>query len=203
MSTGTVSAPTWYEGPTDVDGDVHLRIRFFTYPTADGIVAGRNTNELFTIDRPARDVWPVVSDFNLWHNVSDYYYSGVVRDLYTSEERVLGTGAFGITVRRRDEPDEVTDDYVVLKVVPEHLIVIFQPVPEDGGNGGVSPGFHVITLNEFGGRTTVTFYTEHASRSAAATEEEALAEWRAGADETLRRFRDDFIPTLKRLVLEG
>jgi uncharacterized protein YndB with AHSA1/START domain len=196
----TVSAPTYYEGPGAVDGDVQLRIRCFTYQTDAGLVAGRNTSEIFTIDRPAKDVWPVVSDFNLWHNVSNYFYSGVVRELYTSAERDLGTGTFQITVKKTGEPGLVTDDYVVLKVVPEHLIVLFQPVPEDGSNGGISPGFHVITLNENDGKTVVTFYTEHASRTTDQTVEEALAPYREGADETLRRFRDDFIPTLKRLV---
>jgi uncharacterized protein YndB with AHSA1/START domain len=200
--TGTVSAPTYHDGPSAVEGDVHLRIRYFTYETAAGLVAGRNTSHIFTIDRPARDIWPVVSDFNLWHNVSNYFYSGVLRDLYTSEERDLGTGTFRITVKKDGEPDLVTDDYVVLKVVPEHLIVLHQPVPEDGGNGGVSPGFHVITLNEHEGKTTLTIYTEHAARTTGQTEEEALASYRETSPETLRRFRDDFIPTLKRLVYE-
>jgi hypothetical protein len=200
VTTGTVASPTYYEGPSATAGDVQLRIRYFTYETDRGLVAGRNTSEIFTIEHPARDVWPVVSDFNLWHNVSDYYYSGVLRDLYTSAERDLGTGTFRITVKYSDKPDYQTDDYVVLKVVPEHLIVLFQPVPTDGSNGGVSPGFHVITLNETDGKTVVTFYTEHSSRTTGQTVDEALAPYRETAAETLRRFRDDFIPTLKRLV---
>jgi hypothetical protein len=75
-------------------------------------------------------------------------------------------------------------------------------VPADGSNGGISPGFHVITLNEHDRKTVVTFYTEHSSRTTDKTEEEALAPFRETAEETLRRFRDDFIPTLKRLVRE-
>jgi uncharacterized protein YndB with AHSA1/START domain len=200
---GTVQAPRYLEGPAEVVGDVHLRIRYFTYRTDKGLVAGRNTSHLFTIDRPARDIWPIVSDFNLWHNPAGYFYSGVLRDLYSSEERDLGSGTFRITVKKPNEPDLETDDYVVLNVVPEHLIVLFQPVPTDGSNGGLSPGFHVITLNEHDGKTVVTFYTEHASRTRDKTEEEALAPFRETADETLRRFRDVFIPTLKRLVDES
>jgi uncharacterized protein YndB with AHSA1/START domain len=201
-AAGTVRAPRYYDGPSDVVGDVHLRIRYFAYDTEGGLVAGRNTSHFFTIDRPARDVWPVVSDFNLWHNPAGYFYSGVLNELYARDDRDLGTGTFRITVRKEGEPDFETDDYIVLNVVPEHLIVLFQPVPAGGGNGGISPGFHTITLNEHDGKTLVTFYTEHASRTTDKTEEEALAPFRTTADETLRRFRDVFIPTLKRLVEE-
>jgi uncharacterized protein YndB with AHSA1/START domain len=197
---GTVRNPRYYDGPSDVVGDVHLRIRYFAYETDEGLVAGRNTSHFFTIDRPVRDVWPVVSDFNRWHNPAGYFYSGVLNELYSRDDRDLGHGTFRITVRKEGEPDFETDDYIVLNVVPEHLIVLFQPVPADGGNGGISPGFHTITLNEHDRKTLVTFYTEHASRTTDKTEEEALEPFRATADETLRRFRDVFIPTLKRLV---
>jgi hypothetical protein len=44
-------------------------------------------------------------------------------------------------------------------------------VPTDGSNGGISPGLHVITLNEHEGTTVVTFYTEHASRTTEKTKE--------------------------------
>src|SRR4051794_30240256 len=80
-SDGTVQAPTYYDGPADVTGDVHLRIRYFTYQTEAGMVAGRNTNEMFTIERPAKDVWPYLKDFNLWQNAYGFAYSGIVGDL--------------------------------------------------------------------------------------------------------------------------
>jgi hypothetical protein len=91
----------------------------------------------------------------------------------------------------------------VLRVIPEYLIVAFQPVPEDGSTGGISPGFHVVTLNEHGGKTMVTFLMEHASRSKTVTEEEALFPWRRLAAESHQKWRDIFIPTLKRLIYQG
>src|SRR5687767_9270596 len=78
---GTVLAPKYYEGPVDIAGDVHVRIRYFTYLTDEGLVSGRNTNHMFTIERPARQVWPYIKDFNLWQNAYGFYYSGVVGDL--------------------------------------------------------------------------------------------------------------------------
>ena len=215
-SAASASSRTFYEGPSDVQGDVHLRIRYFTYQTAEGLVAGRNTNEMFTIDRPAKSVWPYLKDFNLWQNAYGFYYSGVVGDLegrsFQISSRLKRSESsdedrFESLVSAKIDPNEPLQQspfkYDVLRVVPEHLIVISQPVPEDGSTGGVSPGFHVLMLNEHSGKTVVTFFTEHAARTQDKTEEEALAPYREGSQETLRKFRDCFIPALKKLVYEG
>jgi len=79
---------------------------------------------------------------------------------------------------------------------------VFQPVPEDGSNGGISPGFHVTMLNEHDGKTVVTVNMEHATRTTDKTEEEALGEWRAASEaaDAIGFWRDHFIPDLKRLV---
>lgn len=213
---GSSSARKYYEGPTANQGDVHIRIRYFTYETAQGLVAGRNTNHLFTIDRPAKDIWPYLKDFNLWQNPYGFYYSDVVGDIegstFTLSTRIqpnekehqnryesLVSGEVDPHGPLRPSPFK----YLVLKSVPEHLIAIHQPVPEDGSTGGISPGFHLFMLNEHEGKTVVTIYTEHATRTIGKSEEEALSPYKVSADETVRKFRDNFIPTLKKLVSDG
>lgn len=196
---GTPAAPRYYQGPSAIRGDYHVRIRYFTYETDEGLVVGRNTNHTFTIERAARDVWPYIKDFNLWQNGYGYYYTGVVGDLEGKE----------FYIAKKDTPlaNKVNEtmglSYTVLKVVPEHIIVIRQGIPEDGSTGGISPGFHVITLNEQSDRTLVTIYTEHARRTQGKNVVEALASFQAGGEETLRKFRDSFIPMLKQLVCKS
>jgi hypothetical protein len=192
----------FHEGPVFSEGDVDIRLRYFTYETKEGLVAGCDMNVMFTIDRPAKDVWPVLQDSNLWQNADGYYYSGAKGDLYSSEELDLGAETFHITVKQDGEPDLVAGPYRVLRVVPERLIVDFEPIPEDGRTGGVSPGFHVFMLNEHDGSTIVTILMQHASRTTGLSEEEALAFWTEASPEGLPRWRDGFIPTLRRLVAE-
>jgi hypothetical protein len=201
--SGTVDAPTFHEGPSVDDGDVHLRQRLFTYETADGLVAGQDISVSFTLDRGAGDVWPFVRDFNLWQNAYGYFYSGNLGQLYGDETLQLGTGTFRITVRLPGDPEWTTGDYVVLRVIPEHLIVLYQPVPNDGSTGGVSPGFHVVRLDELGGKTNVSLTMEHAMRTTEKTEEEVLAFWLESAVEVNRFWHDIFIPTLRELVQKG
>jgi len=43
---GTARNPRYYDGPADVVGDVHLRIRYFAYETDEGLAAGRNNEPL-------------------------------------------------------------------------------------------------------------------------------------------------------------
>jgi hypothetical protein len=117
--------------------------------------------------------------------------------LYSNEQLDLGDETFRITVKQTGEPDFETDDYVILRVIPEHLIVIFQPVPK--GKGAVSPGFHAFLLNEYGGKTTVTGHMEHAALSDK-PEAEAIEEWRAGAEHVLDFWSNSFIPKLKQLI---
>jgi hypothetical protein len=203
ISAGTVRAPLFYEGPTDVRGDVRLHFRYFTYRTAMGLAAGCDMSIMFTIERPAKEVWPYVKDFNLWQNAYQHYYSGVLGDL-EGKSFALGMNPNDLGPHRHE----------VLRVVPEYLLVVSQPVPKDGtpsglpGVDGISPGFHVVMLNEHSGNTVVTVFMEHASyasRTQDMTDEEALGPWRRPemASEWHRKWRDDFIPTLKKLVYEG
>jgi len=204
-SDGTVLAPHYYEGPAPADfnvkGDVCLHERLYTYKTDAGLVAGWTMSVMFTIDRPAKDVWPYFKDFNRWQK--NHYYSGVVGDLE------------GKTYSLSDKPNdtELPHGREVLRVIPEYLIVTSALLPKDGadtglpGLGGITPGFSVFLLNEHGGKTVVTVFMQHgsyASRTQDMRDEEALTPWR---DETMapewqRKWRDDFIPALKKLVYQ-
>lgn len=191
----------YYEGPASLVGDVGIHQRVFSHQTAAGVLAGVEVSVMFSVERPARVVWAQLKDFNRWQNSYGYYYSGVVGELYTDESRDLGNQSFRIAINKPNKPrEDYPYAYRVLKVIPERLIVLFQPVPEDGGNGGVSPGFHVFMLNEHCGKTLVTIHMEHASRRREVTEDEALDPWRKMMPEYERFWRDIFIPNLKRLV---
>src|SRR5262249_29887262 len=139
---GTAVAPNYYDGIDEIQGDIRQNTRLFTYRCEAGLVAGNRTSVSFSIDRPASEVWPYARDWNTWQNQSSHYYSGALGDLE------------GDTFSLSLEPDdsERPHFYHVLKVMPEHLIVIAQPPNEgDGpeptglpGFTGVSPGFHVM-----------------------------------------------------------
>jgi hypothetical protein len=208
-TAGTVQVPTYHEGLADVHGDMRQHLRYFTYPTDAGLVAGTVTSVVFTIERSAKDVWPYFKDFNLWQSSYGHRYSGIVGDLYTQQDLALGDGI----VRLRDEPSGIQGQYRVLRVIPEYLIVLAEPIPEDSTSGmpevgstrGVSRGFHVFMLNEHEGQTVVTCLMEHAYRTKDKSVDDALAFWRDEqmAPEWVRKWRDVFIPTLKKLVHEG
>jgi hypothetical protein len=200
----TARVAKYIDGPVAIDGDIVLRQRFFSYETDVGLVTGADINVMFTIDRSAREIWPHFKDFDRWQNANSYFYTGVVGDLYSSPERNLGTQRFRIGTKPNDPSSFYPFEYQVLMVVPERLIVIFQPIPEDGSNGGISPGFHVFALNEHSGKTVVTMQMEHATRTRGLTEEQALEPWRKEHASEVESFvRGIFIPTLRRLVYEG
>jgi hypothetical protein len=192
-ATGTILAPCFYEGPAEVLGDVHLSQRFFVYKTDTGKVAGKTLNVMFTVGRSAKDVWPHLKDFNPWQNSYGHYYSGVLGDL---------EGKTFVLSDRSGEPGQYL--YNVLRVIPEHLIVLSEPLPEESRAAGMSPDCHVFMLNEHGGKTVVTCLMEHASFIRdVITDEEALRPWRDAAPESHRKWRDIFVPTLKKLICQS
>jgi uncharacterized protein YndB with AHSA1/START domain len=191
---GTVSAPTYHEGPVYVGSDMRMHERYYTYRTGSRLVSGWTASVVITIDRPVKVVWPYIKDWNPWMNSYGYYWSGVIGDLEGK--------SFYITIKMPNgDAPEYPYRYDVLRVIPEHLIAVAQPIPEDGGNGGVSPGFHVITLDERDGKTIVTFTMEHALGTQEMTEDQAVATWREGPYQQM--WRDSFVPTLKKLIYEG
>jgi hypothetical protein len=205
MTGGTVQTPNYHEcgWPAYVRDDVSLQTRLFTYMTAGGIVAGGIWNVMFTIDRPARDVWPHFKDWNRWMNSYGFYWPGVVGDRYRREERDFEKGTFPLTVKKPNHLPEEARHYQLLRVLPEHLIVLYEPVPEDGSTGGVCPGIHIFMLNERSGKTIVTITLEHATRSQHGSQAEAIVPWRDGSREVQRFWLEVFIPNLKRLVYES
>jgi hypothetical protein len=191
-----------HQGPIEDHGDVYLNRQYFTYVDANGYVAGSLLSILFTVNAPASAVWPVFQDFNLWQNSYEHYYSSAVGDLEGGKVRLS---------LKRDDPDGT--EYDVTRVIPEHAIVLTQPIPteRDGladypGGGGVSPGFHVFTLTERNGSVEIAVMMQHASVMATPpvpetmTSEDALAPWREVVAEGPMKWRDYFIPTLKKLV---
>ena len=204
---GTRLNPRYVDGPAlpdfNVNGDLCLHERLYTYRANDRLVAGWVMNVMFTIDRSPDKVWPYLKDFNLWQ--PNHYYSGVLGDMEgqisTSSHK---PGDFDTPYRRE-----------VIKVVPEHLLITAGLVPEDPagwpgmpGIGGISPSFTVFTLSGHGGKTVVTVFMQlsaYASKDPNTTVEEALAPWAADdyAPELQRKWREDFIPKLKKLIYEN
>jgi hypothetical protein len=181
--------------------------RLYLYETAEGVVSGSVFTVQFRVNARSSDVWPVFKDLNLWQS-SHHAYSGVVGDMEGKTFHISS----------QPNPDQWLWPYEVIRVVPEHLMVFRQPLPDrpvpkvrlhakedwSAGDlvGGVSPGFHVFTLTERDGKTDVTIVMQHARRDAAwGDPEEALKPWRQLAPGSQEKW-SIFIPTLKRLVAE-
>jgi uncharacterized protein YndB with AHSA1/START domain len=210
-SRGTLAAPNTREALEISDSDARLRAKAFTFEKADGVVAGYEIDVTFTIDAPVAVVWPQFKDWNRWQNHS-HVYSGAPGDLYSNESLGLGTETFRIAAKTApgvhgklggswEGGEYQTDDYIVLRVVPEHLIIIFQPVPER--SGAVSPGFHTFLLSEQGTTTTVTGHMEHAILTDGESDEELFEYWSTVASATTSFWHQIFIPALKQAVADG
>jgi hypothetical protein len=197
----TVKAPNFHKGPVHSHEDVSLKFRYFTYGTETGLVSGIEANAMFTVERPASMVWAAYKDWNRWMNSYGYFWSGVIGDLYSREARDLGDESF---TGRTEKPGQPSKDYPyqyrVLRITPERMIVVYQPIPDDGSTGGVSPGFHVFLFNERNGITVVAAQMEHATRTKDKSVDEALVPWRELAPEYMKMWRDTFIPNLKALA---
>jgi hypothetical protein len=193
MSTaqGTERVVDWTDGPKDVVGDVRIQQRFYREDTAAGRVVGKTLSVLFTVDAPAARVWLHLKDFNPWQNAYGHYYSGVIGDL---EGRTFRIGASADDL---DGPHQ----YQVVRVIPEHLIVVLQPQTAAPGQ---SPDSHTVMLTEQDGASIVSIVMQHATLlDDPADEEETLASWQEVARESQRKWRDIFIPTLKEQVANG
>jgi hypothetical protein len=202
----TALARNWYDDHEIEDGDLRLKTRLFTYATDEGLVAGSTTNVVFTLNQPASVVWPIFKDTNLWQNNADHFYSKAAGDCEDGEKYYLEERG------QSEDGEQAREWYEVVRILPEYLMVKRQPPVTEGvspglpGLGGVSPGFHVFTLNEHGGECLATVTMEHASYAAYdhdTTDEEALAPWREVAPEWTPKWRDSFVPVLKQLVDEA
>jgi len=207
VKTARTTERAYLDGPAEHADDVWISTRFFTYHSDAGFVAGENITVKFVIDRPIGEVWPYASDWNTWMNPGGFYYSGVLGELEGQ--------TFSLTLKPNDT--ETPHLYRVDKVIPEHLIVVSQPIFTDDdikvyagfpAYGGASGGYHVFMLAEHGGKTHVTVYMEHEAVMAKGadtdtiTVDKALEPWREAAPVATNRWRDEFIPTLKNLANE-
>ncbi|HKW43852.1 MAG TPA: hypothetical protein VJP06_06660 [Thermoplasmata archaeon] len=196
--SGTEANPTFIEGPIESIDDLRLTRRFFLYETPDGLVSGTTFNIRFTVDAVPGVVWPVFKDLNLWQN-SHHRYSGVVGDLEGKSFRIANVNS----------PDRWLSSYDVIRVIPEHLMVFSQPIVDDARidaemkklyGGGVSPGFHAFMLSPREQNTDVWIQMEHARRARNLTVDESLAPWRQLHPASREKWRNSFVPTLKRLA---
>jgi hypothetical protein len=185
-------SPKFYEGPSYTKDDVHLGYKYYTYPIDAGLVSAGLLSVRFTIDRPAREIWPFFKDFNLWQNGYGYSYSGVVGELEGKTFKLDVGGKVNLRPYI----------YEVIRVIPGHLLVVSEPIPP-GSNAPVRPGFHNFILSEFGGKTVMLYEGDHVTCAPNTTEEDALGPWRELAAKVIPMWRDSFIPTLKKLVYEG
>jgi hypothetical protein len=189
-AVATPLAPAFYDGPVDVREEVQLSQRFFSYPGETGWVTGKTFNVVFTLEYPVARVWPYLKDFNLWQNDYGHFYSGIIGDMEGHDFTLTDTSS-GETSQHA---------YRVVRVIPEHLIIVSQHPSEGAAVACVSPDHHVFMLSEYAGRTIVTGLMEHAALFNETVEEKALAPWRAVAPESQRKWRDVFIPTLRQRV---
>jgi len=198
---GSVRDPKVHDAFTEVDDDLRLHGRYYTYVSDDGLVVGVTLSCMCVVDRPVREVWPLYKDFNLWQSSYDHHYSGVVGDL----EGKTFTLRIG---------DVQIPGYRVIRSIPEYLIVFDQPPTDDlpdafPGLGIVSPGFMSFGIDEYEGRSEIAVFMEHASVMArtadidATTEEDAIGPWRPMLTDGVRKWRDVFIPNLKELAYRG
>jgi uncharacterized protein YndB with AHSA1/START domain len=165
---------------------MQIRQRFFIYKEDGGIMSGDELSVMFTLDRPPREVWPYFKDFNVWHSAQNYY-TAVVGDCE------------GKTYRLGKSPNESAPFlYHVVKVVPEHLILCTGPVPEESHT--FRDGIYVFMLTESEGGTRVTCFLQVATGPAKSTEEEVLKFWDGAGPGVLEKWRDGFIPTLRKRI---
>jgi hypothetical protein len=197
---GTASSPKFRVAFDEQHDDLKLSGRYYTFTDDVGLVAGATVDLTCTFDKPARDVWPYFKDHTLWQDAYHHYYSGVLGD--------LEGGTFMINTEPRDWAKH---RYDVLRVIPEHVIMVNQPIPGDDESysigaphpqGGVSPGCMVFMISEYGGQTVLNIFMEHRFRSTGLSEDEALGTfwWMPDA---LLKWREVFIPALKMLVYDG
>src|SRR5262249_16615630 len=135
----------YVEGSTWTDGDDRLHTTYFTYRIDAGLVGGARMTVHFAVEGTRKEVWPFLKDFNAWANSRGYFYDSVVGD----QE--------GKSFRLSLDPNnfEGAMSYDVLKVIPEYVLVVSQPVPAGAygvgdltiGEGGVSAGFHIVGLD--------------------------------------------------------
>jgi uncharacterized protein YndB with AHSA1/START domain len=181
------------DGPVEIADGLRMARRHHLYRTTEGLVSATTFDVRFTVEASPAEVWPVFRDLNAWHGAVNHY-SGLVADLEGSDFHLSSAA----------EPGKWRVTYHVVRVIPEHLLAFSGPLPYDArspdGPGERIGGMNVFMLNERDGRTDVHCFLEQGRRDREWTDEEALAPWRQQAQGSQDKWRDHFVPTLKRLV---
>ena len=174
-----------------------MNINYFSFEETGITTAGINLSVKFTIDASAAELWPYFKDFNSWFNGYGYYFKGepgdgvAIGDMEGQMMR-LGSSAKG--------PWGLA--YTIDRVVPRHLMV-FTEIPRRH-DGFTAFGYHSMMLTEYEGKTLVTVFMQHASRSGIKSIEEMLAPWRQLEASVLTEennfWLDILIPKLRSLV---
>jgi uncharacterized protein YndB with AHSA1/START domain len=183
------------DGPLEITDGLRMARRYQLYRMPEGLVSATTFDVRFTIEAPTTAVWSVFRDLNAWHGAVNHY-SGVVADL-EGQDFHLSSAA---------DPGSWRITYHVLRVIPEHLIVFSGPLPYDvrtaDGPGQRIGGTNVFMLSARDDTTDVQCLLAQGRRDHNWSEEEALEPWRKQAQGSQDKWRDHFVPTLKRLVRE-
>lgn len=157
------------------------------------MVGGKVFRVKLVLDRPAKEVWPILKDFNLWQGWKDgkrygFYYDAIVGD---SEGKKIQMGA---------KPDG-SANYMpinVRRVVPEHLIIA-EGMPITYGTMTIGSE-NVFTLTEEDGKTIFNGLLIKHNWSTTMTADEMYDADRKIADGSEKTWGENFLPRLKALV---
>lgn len=168
----------------------------------DDQVVGHLRHDMeWSMDCPARDVWPYFKDFNLWHE--DLTYDGVIgdREGKSVDFTIKPDGPFKDFTpifASDDEMQNFRKHLRICKIIPEHLI-IFDSVGLDKTHKMDS--YYVFSLRELDGGTRITIAMIYAPFVSARKDEAQLVTWfqavRTNVDD---RWDELYIPKLRALV---
>ncbi|MFK8021575.1 MAG: hypothetical protein AB8B86_17570 [Pseudomonadales bacterium] len=201
---GTFAAPkVAYVGVLGDDG-LTVRRSVFSYNNGADEVVGTTTSVHFTLDRPAKVVWPIFQNFNLWQTQEGVSFTGAFGDKEGELEYLI----YHVGNREKVSIDN-SMAFIVQQLVPEHVIVLHSPLWERVGADGKRlgnrhEGKNVFMLSEVNGKTTVTAVMEHAyhyyGADAKSNAEAGLKQRLKIAQNRKRDIWEGFVPRLRQLV---
>jgi len=147
---------------------------------------------------PARQVWPILKDANLWMRRFGYEWDGIPAD---HEDHYISLGNTGSANNMKYGSGGHRTVYVVRKVIPEQLIyqdsLPIRMIDKDG----VWSGHNLTSLREHEGRTTINVFMEHTWFSETLSLDELRQEARGAMFGSAVAFwREYFIPDLLALI---
>ena len=145
------------------------------------------------INRPAKYVWPHLLNFGSW--IEDFTWVHI-----SGERNKVGeiTYLYNPKIPVADQDKEL-GTVKTLDVIPERLTHHVNPLHIDA-NGGVSNGNNVVTLNEFNGKTKVTYIGNKQYILSQGTKEELHESLLKFNKDVQQRFEGQYLPRLKELA---